>query len=86
MYLSLNRTICTTLDKTKKYAHRIYINVLKSNIRDYNRLDGVNKYKALNYLMSYYLEIKEVGEVWVEVSRPPQYFLHIMSYVDTYCK
>lgn len=86
MYLSLNRTICTTIDKTKKYAHRIYINVLKSNIKAYNKLDGVNKYKAFNYLLSYNMDIKCVDTVWVDVSRPPQYFLHIMSYVNTYCK
>lgn len=86
MYLTLNKTICTTMDKTKKYAHRIYINLLKSKIEYYDELNEVDKYKAFNYLMTYNMDIKNMNTVWVEVNKPPQYLLHIMSYVDTYCK
>ena len=86
MYLTLNKTICTTMDKTKKYAHRIYINLLKSKVECYDELNEVDKYKAFNYLMTYNMDIKDMNTVWVEVSKPPQYLLHIISYVDTYCK
>lgn len=86
MYLTLNKTICTTMDKTKKYAHRIYINLIKSKVEYYDELDEVDKYKAFNYLMTYNMEIKDMNTVWVEVNKPPQYLLHIISYVDTYCK
>ena len=86
MYLTLNKTICTTMDKTKKYAHRIYINLLKSKVECYDELNEVDKYKAFNYLMTYNMEIKDMNTVWVEVNKPPQYLLHIISYVDTYCK
>lgn len=86
MYLTLNKTICTTMDKTKKYAHRIYINLLKSKVEYYDELNEVDKYKAFNYLMTYNMDIKDMNTVWVEVNKPPQYLLHIISYVDTYCK
>jgi len=86
MYLHLNRTICNTIDKTKKYAHRVYINLIKSKTANYNKLNEVDKYKAFNYLMSYNMDIKDIDMVWVEVSKPPQYLLHIISYVDTYCR
>ena len=86
MYLTLNKTICTTMDKTKKYAHRIYINLLKSKVECYDELNEVDKYEAFNYLMTYNMDIKDMNTVWVEVSKPPQYLLHIISYVDTYCK
>ena len=86
MYLTLNKTICTTMDKTKKYAHRIYINLIKSKVEYYDELNEVDKYKAFNYLMTYNMDIKDMNTVWVEVNKPPQYLLHIISYVDTYCK
>ena len=86
MYLTLNKTICTTMDKTKKYAHRIYINLLKSKVECYDELNEVDKYEAFNYLMTYNMDIKDMNTVWVEVNKPPQYLLHIISYVDTYCK
>ena len=86
MYLSLNRTICNTIDKTRKYAHRVYINLLKSKTQNYDKLDEVSKCKALYYLMSYNMEIVDVDKVWVQSSKAPQYLLHIISYVDTYCR
>lgn len=86
MYLTLNKTICTTMDKTKKYAHRIYINLIKSKVEHYDELNEVDKYKAFNYLMTYNMDIRDMNTVWVEVNKPPQYLLHIISYVDTYCK
>ena len=86
MYLNLSRTICTTMDKTEKYAHRVYINLLKSKTTGYDKLNEVDKYKAFNYLMTYNMDIKDINTVWVEVSRPPQYLLHIIAYVNIYCK
>ena len=86
MYLTLNKTICTTMDKTKKYAHRIYINLIKSKVECYDELNEVDKYEAFNYLMTYNMDIKDMNTVWVEVSKIPSYLIHIISYVDTYCK
>ena len=86
MYLNLSRTICTTMDKTEKYAHRVYINFIKSKVEHYAELNEVDKYKAFNYLMTYNMDIKGMNTVWVEVSKIPSYLIHIISYVDTYCK
>ena len=86
MYLNLSRTICTTMDKTEKYAHRSYINFIKSKVEHYDELNEVDKYKAFNYLMTYNMDIKDMNTVWVEVSKIPSHLIHIISYVDTYCK
>ena len=86
MYLNLSRTICTTMDKTEKYAHRVYINFIKSKVEHYAELNEVDKYKAFNYLMTYNMDIKDMNTVWVEVNKIPSYLIHIISYVDTYCK
>ena len=74
------------MDKTKKYAHRIYINLIKSKVEHYDELNEVDKYKAFNYLMTYNMDIKDMNTVWVEVNKIPAYLIHIISYVDTYCK
>ena len=86
MYLSLNRTICTTMDKTEKYAHRVYINLIKSKPTGYDKLNEVDKYKAFNYLMTYNMNIKDMNTVWVEVNKIPQHLLHIIAYVNIYCR
>ena len=86
MYLSLNRTICTTMDKTEKYAHRVYINLIKSKTTGYDKLNEVDKYKAFNYLMTYNMNIKDMNTVWVEVNKIPQHLLHIIAYVNIYCR
>ena len=86
MYLNLSRTICATMDKTEKYAHRVYINLIKSKTTGYDKLNEVDKCKAFNYLMTYNMDIKDMNTVWVEVSKIPQHLIHIISYVDTYCR
>ena len=33
-----------------------------------------------------HMDIKDMNTVWVEVNKIPSYLIHIISYVDTYCK